>query len=174
MFKKRGQVWIETVLYTLIGITIMGGLLWAITPKINVMIDQTVVDQAKANLMDFDEALSRTLYSSGMQLQFNLPLKKGEFVVDGQANEIYFVLRDTAKKFSEVNQIIPGDVSILTKNVSNKKYDIYLILNYSSSGLNITYGDKDTPKVLTSSPTPYKLLILNKGGIDKKIDISSV
>jgi hypothetical protein len=174
MFKKRGQVWIETVLYTLIGLTIMGGLMWAITPKINTLIDETAIEQARGFLGDFDEALARTLYSSGMQIEFNLPLKKGEFIVNGLDNSVSYVLRGTLKKFSEVNQLIPGDISILTKNVSTKKYDVYLIVNYSSLGLNLTYNNKDSEKIFNSAPTPYPILISNKGGIDKGIDISSL
>lgn len=174
MFKKRGQVWIETVLYTLIGLAIMASLMWAITPKVNVMIDEAAIEQARSFLGDFDEAISRTLYSSGMQIEFNLPLKKGEFIIDSKDNSVVFVLRGTLKKFSEVNQLIPGDVAILTKNVTNKKYDVYLISNYSSLNLNITYNDIDSEKIFDSAPTPYRLLISNKGGMDRRIDISSL
>ncbi len=74
---------------------------------------------------------------------------------------------------SQPNELTPqGELMMLTKDRTNKKYDVSIILKYDS--LNITYQDKEINKTFTSSSTPYNLIINYLGGSDKKINIESV
>ena len=54
---KRGQIWVETVLYTLIGLTLIGIVLAIVTPKINESRDRIVVEQSIESLKIFDEKI---------------------------------------------------------------------------------------------------------------------
>ena len=61
MRNKKGQVWIETVLYTLIGISLIGLVLAFVTPKINEAKDRAVVEQTINSLSTFDEKMNAAL-----------------------------------------------------------------------------------------------------------------
>ena len=43
--KKRGQIWVETVIYTLIGLTIIGLLLAVSKPQIDKQKDKALIEQ---------------------------------------------------------------------------------------------------------------------------------
>ena len=48
--QKRAQVWVETVTYTLIGLTIIGLLIAGIKPKIEESRDKSIINQIKRSL----------------------------------------------------------------------------------------------------------------------------
>jgi hypothetical protein len=160
--KKKGQVLVETVVYTLIGLTIMGILLGVVTPKLKKINDNLHI----TNTMDFTmlpihQNIVAVQANVGEERHITVIIKKGELVIDSQANEIVYTLRGTTFKKSQPGVIVPqGDIDILTQE-ANGKYDISLILNYSSS--NITFNGKDENKLLTASSTGYEIQIQNKG-----------
>ena len=45
MKEKKAQVWVETVIYTLIGLTVIGILLGFSKPKIDSMKDKIIIEQ---------------------------------------------------------------------------------------------------------------------------------
>ena len=55
---KSGQVWIETVLYTLIGLVLIGLALGFIMPKINEARDKALVEQAINSLAELDSKIT--------------------------------------------------------------------------------------------------------------------
>ncbi|MBM3247766.1 hypothetical protein FJZ17_04490, partial [Candidatus Pacearchaeota archaeon] len=81
MFKKRGQIWIETVIYTLIGLTIIGILLSIVTPKINQMNDKSLIIQSINSLNKIDEQISSTMVAAGNSRQIKKAFKKGEYII---------------------------------------------------------------------------------------------
>jgi type II secretory pathway pseudopilin PulG len=172
--KKRGmkaQVWIETVIYTLIGLVIMGTIITVMTPRIAQMSDKVIIEQTIEALNQFDEQLRDTLPYAGNQREILLTIKKGEYTINAVEDVIYFSLKNTGLKYSEPNESFKqGEIEILTLDKGNRKYDIRLLLNYSN--YNLTYQNTEMSKVLTASPTAYKLLIINKDG--KKIEIEPV
>lgn len=164
MFKKRGQVWIETVIYTLIGLTIMGILLSVIVPRINQINDKSLILQSINVLNKIDEQISGSLIASGNSRQIDLTFKKGEYWINPLEDSITFVLSETGLKYSEPGQTTKqGEVSILTLE-KNKQYSIYLSLSYDY--LNLTYDFGEQNKTLSSSPVGYKLVAENKGKIN--------
>jgi hypothetical protein len=76
-------------------------------------------------------------------------------------------------KFSEEGTKIKDRRIIIKTNEKEEKYLTTFILDYSEH-YNITYNGKDEIKKIPSSPTFYKLLVVNNGnGNNKtKIDIN--
>ena len=62
---RSAQVWIETVLYTLIGLALIGIVLTFVMPRINEAKDKIVVEQTIASLNAFDEKIQMTLQAPG-------------------------------------------------------------------------------------------------------------
>ena len=170
MINKKAQVWVETVIYTLIGLSIIGILLAVVTPKINDIKDKAIITENINALNDIHQQIQNTLLSPGNKRQITLPVKKGEYVIDSVNDSIYYVMRDTKLMYSEVGQEQKsGDLTRLTVQ-KNGKYDVYLILDYTN--FNITYQEKDMNRILTSAPTPYTLLIENRGVVGGKTQIN--
>lgn len=161
--EKRGQVWVETVIYTLIGLTIIGILISVSLPKINQISDKAVISQTINSLNDIDSQIGKILIAAGNKREINLMIKKGEYTINSLDNEIYYVLKGTNLLYSEVNQTgKQGDLEIITRQ-RNGKYDVYLYLKYDN--LNLIYEGKEINKTLTEAPTSYKLLIENNGKV---------
>lgn len=175
--RKKSQIWVETVIYTLIGLTIMGIILSVVTPRINQINDRALLTQTKEAMTQINEQVQEILSSTGQQRDILLTVKKGEYFINAPENYISFVLKGTGALISEPNQLIKsGEIDILTKTKSSSKYDVYLILNYSQ--YNITYNGKDVNKTFTPAPAGYRLLLMNAGSASvtgtKQIDIKSI
>ena len=174
---KQSQVWVETVIYTLIGLTIMSIIIGVVTPKINQITDKAVLTQSKDTLNQINDQVQEILSATGSQRDILLTIKKGEYFIDGSQDSISYILRGTSALISQPNEYVKsGDINILTIAKSNKRYDVYLTLNYSA--YNLTYNGKDVNKTLTTAPAGYRLLFINKGStsstIPKQIDIQSI
>jgi type II secretory pathway pseudopilin PulG len=169
---KLGQIWIETVVYMLIGLALIGILLSIALPRINQMKDRALIEQSIDFLNILDSKFNEVLSSAGNTRQINLGIKKGNFVIDSWNNSIYFFFKDSSYMLSEIGETTKnGEINMLTIN-NGKNYDIYLALNYSS--FNITYNNQKVLKEFTSSSAAYNLLIENRGGADKKINFKSI
>lgn len=168
--QKKTQVWIETVIYTLMGLAIMGMIIAVMTPKINQMTDKAILTHSTESLTNINQQIFEVLTSVGNQRQAILNVKKGEYYIDSLNNSIYFVLKSTGLKYSQPGFLFnQGEVDVLTVDNGNKKYDVYLFLNYSS--LNITFNNQKINKQLTSSPTAYDILIQNKGNKELNFEL---
>jgi len=151
----------------------MGALIAVITPRVNIMIDRSVVSQSFESLNYINDQIADSLYSAGNQRAISLTIKKGEYVINPVENSIYFLLENTGYLASQPNEITPqGELTILTTEKSKKKYDLKIELKLNS--LNLTYQDSKISKTLTNSPTAYNLIIRYSGEVDKKLNIDSV
>jgi len=176
-FNSKAQIWVETVIYTLIGLTIMGIILSVVTPKINQINDRALLSQTKEAMTQINEQVQEILSSTGQQRDILLTVKKGEYFIDGPGNSISFILKGTGAPISEPDQVIKsGEINILTKTKTSGKYDVYFVLNYSQ--YNITYSGKDVNKTFTPAPAGYRLLLINAGSSSitgtKQIDIKPI
>ncbi len=161
----RSQVWIETVVYTLIGLAIIGLIMGFATPKIKQLIDQSVIDQSVSMLTELDSKISIVNSGIGNSRKVSIRIKKGELLFDCINDTIVFTLRGTGYKASELGRLISdGIIERLTQQPENgsKIYDVSLTLKYAG-GLNLTYAGKDFNQLLTKAPTNYNLLIENNG-----------
>lgn len=113
--KKRGQIWVETVIYILIGLTIFGGLLYVALPKINEYRDQAVLAQSKQSLSNLNDEIQSVLASPWNKREVSLKVLNGEYNIDPKNSTISFILKKTKLKYSEPGfSYNDGDITILT------------------------------------------------------------
>jgi hypothetical protein len=133
-------------------------------PKIEEIKDRTIIEQTIGSLGVLNDNVLETMSSVGTTRGVVLSVKKGEYVIDSKNNIIYYILRDSDYIYSPINkttQVSPG-INTITSS-SNEKYNIFLILNYSSYDL--TYNDQEIEKVLTPNLAGYNFIIENKGRV---------
>ena len=170
--KKKGQIWVETVIYTLIGLALIGIVLAIATPQINKLKERRIVEQSAASLSRFDEGIKNDLEGGQENRRIiDFVLKKGEFYINGDLDTITLILKDFTKPYSEPGVVIPlGSVSAKTES-TGKKYTINLLLNYYGV-INLTYSNKDISKKFTPTNLPYSFNIDNNGLVGDLIEIS--
>ena len=59
--EKRGQIWVETIVYTLIGLAIIAMLVAVAKPKINQMTEKAVITQTMESLNTLNEQIFDTI-----------------------------------------------------------------------------------------------------------------
>ena len=159
----KAQIWIETVLYTLIGLGLIGLVLAFITPKINEEKASISIDQSIQSLNIIDQKITEVIEEGPDNRRIiELGVKKGEFYIDSAENKIKFLISDLEKPYSEVGtEISLGRIKILSQQKSGK-YEVEVSLDYRDRA-NIVYNGQETENKLTPSPTPYQLSVENKG-----------
>ena len=170
MNKKRGQVWVETVIYTLIALALIGTVLAFVKPKVEEMQDKITIDQSLQLMGDLDAKIQElTQRGVGNSRIIDLQIKSGTLNIDGINDKIFFTLEDSKYAYSQEGQEIEsGNVLIKTEKKSGAN-TITLTTNYQS--LNLTYNENDQVKTLTASPTLYKISFSNLGKTSDKIQV---
>lgn len=159
---KKGQIWIETVLYTLIGLALIGISLAIITPKINEARDRIVVEQTIDSLGILDGKINEVMEKGpgNKRIIEKFSVKRGEMFINSTGEEIVFVLKDLKKPYSEPGVIVnEGRVEILSEE-AKKGAVVYLTLRYVN--VNLTYPG-DNYKKFSAAATSYKFSIENLG-----------
>lgn len=166
MLGKKGQVWIETVLYTLIGLVLMGLVLAFVMPKINEMRDNAIVEQAISTLNVMDSKINEVIQRGAENIrESEFSLKRGELYINSTTDEIIFALDGLTKPYSESGvEIRQGRIYVLSTKGA-KTSSVILKLKYNA---NITYDGRDENKKLTAAATPYKFFIKNEGIVNNK------
>src|SRR3989344_2600355 len=141
---RRGQVWVETVIYTLIGIALIGLVLAILTPKIKEFRDRSVIEQTIDSLNVFDSK-----------------------VVDVLNNTIRYVLDESNVRYSEPGVSLDiGRINVTTQELT-ESYRISLYMSYK---YNITFNGKDSnSEQFTPVSIPYEFFIENKGMINNNV-----
>lgn len=169
--ERNGQVWIETVIYTLIGLILIGLILIFITPKINQTRDKLLVEQSIEALSIFDNKLQEIGENSAGNVRIiqSFQIKRGIFIINSSLDELLIILEDIKSEYSEPEQLINfGRVKIKTEKTP-KGYRIKLIV---SSNKNITYNGEDKLTEFSGAPIPYKFSLTNMG--NNNIDIKEI
>ena len=177
--KRKAQVWIETVIYTLIGLTIIGLVLAFAKPKIEEMRDKAIIDQTIEALNSLDNTISEIIISPGNVRVIGFSLRRGKLTINPLEDKIEFVLTDSKLIYSEPDKEISkgslslGNLFVKTESKGNLN-DIKVWLIYGNE-INITYGGIESEKVLQQASTPYNIRIENRGliGTGHNIDITS-
>ena len=159
---KSGQVWIETVLYTLIGLSIIGVILAMVRPAIEEKRDAVTLQQAIDILKGIDNNIADVIqYGTGNSREVEISLRKGQMLINSTGNELYYSTESTSM-FSEPGAVtnVAKNIKALTTERAKKKYFVEFRMRYS---MNLTFTDKDIVKSLPASSTPYNLVITNKG-----------
>lgn len=160
---KKAQVWVETVIYTLIGLTLIGLVLGVATPKINRMKDKAAVEQGMVMLNEINSKITAIKEVPGNQREIKLRIKKGRVDFDCGGDKIIFVLEESGLELSEPGEeIAEGDLIIETTE-KGRKYDISVTLDYSQRGIDLKYNGNEVTQTLETAASEYKLLVRNNG-----------
>ncbi len=169
---KKGQVWIETVLYTLIGLALIGIALGFIMPKINETRDRVLVEQAVSSLGVLDDKINEVIQRGMGNVRENeISMKRGELYFNSSADEIIFVIRGLGKPYSQPGvEISQGRIKLKTVTEA-KTNTVYLKTKYSA---NITFAGREELIKFNAAPVPYRFFAENKGNVNTNtwIDIS--
>jgi len=170
---KKAQVWIETVLYTVIGLVILGLVLAFAQPKIAEIKDRTVIEQTLETLNQLDNQIMEVKINGPGNIRTpELKITRGELLIDGVNDQIIFKIKDSRVIYSEPGKKIKfGSIEILSEtSVENaKRADISLILDYSPKNINLKYGGAEESKTFQPVSTFYKISIENLGADDNLI-----
>ena len=166
---SNGQVWVETVIYTLIAFVMIGLVLAFARPQIQKLQDKAIIDQSITMLKEIESTIL-TIGVAGNKRIIELGIKKGELKIDGDNEMIVFEM-ESRHTYSEPGEAITdGNLIIYTQKIGNVNI-VNLTRDYSDS-YDIQYEGKDDPEILSQSSVSYKLLIVNKG--DGKINFNLI
>ena len=175
MINKKAQIWVETAIYTLIGLTIIAILLSVALPQIDKIKDKSIIKQTIEALNDLDNKILDIEQSPGNVRVVNFKIGKGKLEINPVTDSIIYSLENTKLELSEPGKPIQeGPITLETQEYGSN-FNIILTMDYSGS-LNITSaGDDAKIKTLQAGATPYKIQIENKGTdsteADAKINI---
>jgi len=158
---KRGQIWVETVIYTLIAFAIIALVLSFVKPKIGEVQDKTIIDQSLGMIKDIDAIiLEVTRGGVGNKRKIELGIKKGILRIEPKEKRIVFEM-DSDYIYSEPGQDVHyGDTVVRTES-RGEINRITLTNTYEEYGLQYN-GDENT-KSLNKASTPYQMYISNEG-----------
>ena len=159
--QRKGQVWIETVLYTLIGLALIGLVLGFVTPRINQSRDNLLVEQSLNSLKTIDEKMNFVI-SKGNGNRIVIPeftLKRGQLVIDPANKKIQFTIDGLSSPYSEPGVHVKfGKIDVLSEK-GPRTSNITMTLEYSTP---IKYNDLAEIKTLESAATPYSISLEGK------------
>lgn len=175
MKNKKSQIWVETAIYTLIGLTLIAVISSAALPQIEKMKDREIVKQSLVQLNEINKKILYVREAPSSVRRHGIIIGKGKLEINPINDTITYVLENTRLQFGEVGQKIQeGDIISETQKYGSR-YNVYLILNVSTNS-DITFNQKTESKVLQAGSTQYDLIITNTGTSDDKgryiIDIS--
>lgn len=164
--KKSGQIWIETVIYTLIGIAIIGLVLAVTKPKIDSKKDEIAIEQAMESLNTIDKKIYEVQAATGNRRSVDLQIGNGKFILDMENDKIIWELVSSFEYSEEDLTIQVGKINVTTEQ--DNPWRVTLEMDYD---LEIYYDGKDDllVKEIDAAPTPYRLTIENLG-IDSNTD----
>ena len=113
---KRGQVWIETVTYTLIAFVMIGLVLSFAKPKIDEYQHKSILEQSSQMLKEIDSIIYEVGEGEqGNKREVELTIKEGQIEISPTTNQIIFTM-DSRYLYSEPGEIIQeGDLVIETR-----------------------------------------------------------
>ncbi|MEK6758100.1 MAG: hypothetical protein AABX88_03135 [Nanoarchaeota archaeon] len=164
---KRGQIWIETVIYTLIALVMIGLVLSFMKPNLEKLSDQTTISNSINMFGEIHGLVLSIREVPGNQRLIDLNIKNGVVNIDGKNDKLTFEI-ESDSAYSEIGKdVYYGDVVANTQKIGGAHL-LTLRLDYQND-YNVTYSGEDILKSLTKSQVPYRVLISNKGQSGSKI-----
>lgn len=168
---NRGQVWVETVVYTLIGLSLIGLVLALVTPKINEYRDRTVIEQTVSSLNVIDATINDVLQAPGNSRIVDFRLKRGDVYFNASSEQIIYVLSDAHGAYSEPGVAIDiGRISVLT-TPNGETYTTTLTLSYD---IDLDYDQNSTIRHYSAAATPYRFSFTHAGFISNATSTTTV
>ncbi len=166
---KKGQVWVETVVYTLIGLVLISTILAFAVPQIEKQKDKIIVDRSVELMNTLDNQIQNIKrLGVGNSRELNLGLSDGQFIISPPENTIVYVLEESKYEYSEVGRDIniPGSNLIVRTEEVGDRYKVSLTLDYSNAGILIKYDGEEIEEIFDSVAIPYLLGVENIGRED--------
>ncbi|MBS3092207.1 hypothetical protein J4466_02200 [Candidatus Pacearchaeota archaeon] len=162
---NKAQVWVETVIYTLIGLVLIGVVLAVATPAIQKQKDKSTIERTIDTMNELDRnilGVKGAGVANTREMSFSIG--KGNLIVNSSNDKIIFQIDESSYQYSEAGKSveIPGTNQEVLTQKKGKKYLITLSLDYRQK-INITFNSKDEAKTLTQASTPYVILVENNG-----------
>ena len=170
MLKKRGQVWVETVTYTLIALIMIGLILSFAKPEIEKMRDKVLIEQSLSLMKEIDQTIfevGETVPGNSRILKINL--KKGQITFNGEENTIEFLMESRALYSEPGQEFLEGNLKILTIE-KGKYHNVFITRDYDGE-YDILYKGENISKVIPRASSQYDFYIENKGGATRQINI---
>ena len=170
MYKKnRGQVWIETVLYTVIGLAIIALVLSFAYPKLRAAQENLLIEQSIATLNNLDKVINIVNERGPGNIKtYTLSIKRGRLIFDEKNEKISLEIKGIKTEYSEPGApFSDGRVSVTT-NEASKGYTVTLSLSYlypdnpTKKLIDIEVGDSALPdeiKEFVQAANPYIISI---------------
>ena len=159
MVSKKAQVWVETVVYTLIVFAMIGLVLSFVKPKIDESKDRTVLEQSKRIIEEINYKIEEIKMASGNKRILSISIKKGSLNIDGENDRVFFDM-ESEYKYSEPGTRIEEDGLIFFTREKGDAYEVNMTQNYKN--YNITFEGKDSLKKIHPAPREYNLIISNQ------------
>ena len=165
---KKAQIWVETVIYTLIGLVLIGTVLAFATPFIAEQKDKAIIGRSSESMNSLDNTILNIKGAGiGNAREFSYLIGKGSLTIDAVNNELEFKVEDSNHEFSEAGVTIPvSGTNMKVRTVENgKNFDVSLTLEYDN--VDIAFEDSSNLKTFDAAPNPYRFIIENKGRVPK-------
>jgi len=158
--RRRGDIWVETIIYTLIALTMMGAVLAFIIPKIGEFQDKSTIEQSVNLMKDMNNVILSVVQGGpGNKRIVDAEIKKGAVIIDGTNNKISFQM-ETDYLYSEPGrEISMGSIKATTEKLGGTN-KVTLTMNYAHE---ISVNGKNEEKRIEHSANSYKISIENKG-----------
>ena len=174
-FNKGGQVWVETVVYTLIGLVLISLVLAFATPAIQKQKDKALIEKTISAMTELDSAIlsvKRTGTANTQPVDFLIT--EGTLKIDGLGNKTIFTLENIKSPYSEVGRTVDVGSNMKVKTTENRKnYDVVITLDYTGAvDLKYGYETNDVGTVINTgeqsssfvkAQTPYRFIVENLG-----------
>ncbi len=157
---KKGDIWVETIIYTLIAMTMIGAVLAFIVPKIDEFQDKSTIEQSVNLMKDVNNVILSVVQGGpGNKRIVEAQIKKGALVIDGVNNNISFQM-ETDYVYSEFGTIVNiGNIKALTEKIGGTN-KVVLTIDYDYE---VTVNSDNKETKIEHSSNPYKISIENKG-----------
>jgi len=175
--ERRGQIWVETVVYTLIGITIIGLVLAAIKPKIDEKKDEIAIGQAIEALNDIDSKIYAVQVATGNKRAIELKVGKGEMILNVEEDYISWEMESSFEYSQEGIDVSLGKMNVTTTSLGSDLWKVRLFLDYSTIDLKYENNNQPPEHKFGSVAVPYKIIVENRGPNNNQetiIDITDV
>ena len=170
--KKTGQIWVETMIYTLIGLTLIGVVLALAMPKINQQKERIIIEQSIESMNIFDSKMREVIDSGAgniRKIEF-FSIKKGKIVINSTGDEITFLIEGLSKTYSEPGAVINIGATKVVSTQLGKSSTTKIVLDYKDVA-NIIFENSEIFKEFGESSTPYSFSMENRGISGDKIVI---
>jgi len=156
----HGQVWVETVIYTLIAFVMIGLVLSYARPKIEEMQDRAILQQS-TEMMKQIESTVLSMSGAGNQRILEIGIKDGNLKIDAVNNKIIFELESKNVYSEPGKQINDGSVIVLTETKTG--YNLVTLTSDYSNNYDLKFDGKEEVKTISKASNPYDMYILNEG-----------